>query len=285
MRTTPALAAPPWTAAAACCDGLGAPAALVPLSIGPSAWIAWPFAALRGADRPDFGTGTRSMLEARGLPCSIGLKVPAAAQAEAGLAMLEDGGGLPRQDLGDLSGLEVGDLDLAAEHADLGAARIHGDAELRSLDHGGEIGRLDLEMLDVALLDLEQDRTCLLDDGGRETLLLLGRQADHRVGRDQDRFLAADEQHAPITSGANGVAGLECLLLIQRNLLRAAGGDPDLAGGLADRPDAIVRGGCAGGRSQDQRSREGAPHSNFAQHDDPQSALQPVLRGIRNHST
>ena len=35
-----------------------------------------PFAALRGAERPAFGIGTRSIDGVRGLPCSIGLKLP-----------------------------------------------------------------------------------------------------------------------------------------------------------------------------------------------------------------
>src|ERR1700746_1619043 len=50
--------------------------------------------------------------------------------------------------------------------------------KMRALHHCGQIGRLDLEMLDVALLDLEQDRTGLLQDRGRHPVLLLGRQAD-----------------------------------------------------------------------------------------------------------
>ena len=64
--------------------------------------------------------------------------------------------------LRDLAGLEVGNLDLAADDVDGGAGGAHGDAELCALDDGGEVGRLDLEMLDVLLLDLEQDRASLL---------------------------------------------------------------------------------------------------------------------------
>ncbi|MHC2378043.1 hypothetical protein ACVIHA_002418 [Bradyrhizobium liaoningense] len=187
-------------------------------------------------------------------------------------------------ELGNLARLEIGDFDLPAEHADLGAAGTHRDAELRSLDHGGEIGRLDLEMLDVALLDLEQDRTRLLDDGGREPLLLLGRQAHHRIGRDQNRLLAANKQDASVAPGTNGIARLQRPFLAQRHLLRAARCKPDLAGGLADRPGTVIRSECTGSRCQGQRHDEGAPHSNFAEHDDPQSALQPDLRRIRNHS-
>src|SRR5262249_32592520 len=40
----------------------GPVAAFTPLSIWASAWTAWPLAALRGAERPDFGTGTRSIV-------------------------------------------------------------------------------------------------------------------------------------------------------------------------------------------------------------------------------
>jgi hypothetical protein len=67
-------------------------------------------------------------------------------------------------------------------------------------------------MLDVLLLDLEQDRACLLRDGGRKPLLLFGGQADHGVRRDQDALFATDQQDAPVAAGANGVAGLEHLV-------------------------------------------------------------------------
>src|ERR1700690_869494 len=42
----------------------------------PSAWTDCPFAALRGAESPVFGTMIRSIDEARGLPCSIGFSGP-----------------------------------------------------------------------------------------------------------------------------------------------------------------------------------------------------------------
>src|ERR1043166_9334205 len=48
----------------------------LPDPTGPSAWIDFPSPALFGAWRPPLGTEIRSMVEARGLPCSIGLKVP-----------------------------------------------------------------------------------------------------------------------------------------------------------------------------------------------------------------
>src|ERR1035437_5089954 len=50
--------------------------ALPPEARWPSAWMNCPFAALRGAESPAFGTMIRSIDEARGLPCSIGLSVP-----------------------------------------------------------------------------------------------------------------------------------------------------------------------------------------------------------------
>ena len=63
------------------------------------------------------------------------------------------------------------------------------DAELRALHDGGEIRRLDLEMLDVALLHLEQDRAGLLDDGGRHPVFAFLGNADRRIRRDQDGLL------------------------------------------------------------------------------------------------
>ncbi len=86
---------------------------------------------------------------------------------------------LARHDLRNLARPEVGDFDLATGHVDAGARGIHGDAKLRSLDHGGEVGGLDLKVLDVALFDLEQDRTGLLQDRRRQPVLLLGRQPNH----------------------------------------------------------------------------------------------------------
>ena len=152
-----------------------------------------------------------------------------ATQAESGFTMLECRRGLAGHHLGDLARPEIGDLDLSVQHAHLGAAGVHGDAELRALDDGGEIGRLDFEMLDVALFDFEQDRACLLHDGGRKPVLLLRRQADNGVGRYQNRLLATDQQHAAVAPGPNGVAGLQRLFLLERDLLRAVRRDPDVA--------------------------------------------------------
>ena len=98
-----------------------------------------------------------------------------AAQRETGLAMGESGRMLSRHHLRDLARPEIGDLDLSADDVDAGVAGVDGDAKLRALDDRGEIGRLDLEMLDVALFHLEQDRTGLLHDRRRQSFLLLGR--------------------------------------------------------------------------------------------------------------
>src|SRR5205085_4174195 len=99
--------------------------------------------------------------------------------------------------------------DLSAPHIDTRTRAIDRDAELRALHDGGEIGRLDLEMLDVALLDLEQDRTRLLQDRSRHAVFLLGRHTDHRIRGNQDALFAAHQQHAYIASGPDGVAGLQ----------------------------------------------------------------------------
>ena len=93
--------------------------------------------------------------------------------------MREGGRGLSRHHLGDLTRPEIGDLDLSPDHVDASAGAADGDAKLRALDDRGEIGGLDLEMLDVALFHFEQDRAGLLDDRGRLPVFLFERQSDH----------------------------------------------------------------------------------------------------------
>ena len=83
--------------------------------------------------------------------------------------------------MGDLARFEICDLDLTADHVDGGLPCVDGDAELRALHHGREVGSLDFEMLDVALFNVEQDRAGLLQDRRRESFLLLGGDADHGI--------------------------------------------------------------------------------------------------------
>ena len=78
-----------------------------------------------------------------------------------------------------------------------------GDAELGALHHGGEIRRLDREMLDVPLLDLEQDRAGLLNDRRRQIRFLLCRDANARVWRDQDGLFAAHQKDPAGLAGAD----------------------------------------------------------------------------------
>ena len=59
--------------------------------------------------------------------------------------------------LSDLAALEVGDFNLTPHHLDFRAVRGHGDPELRALHDRREVGRLDFEMLNIALLDFEKD--------------------------------------------------------------------------------------------------------------------------------
>ena len=86
--------------------------------------------------------------------------------------------------LSDLSGLEIGNLDLAAEDVDRGAGDAHGYAKLRTLDQGGGVRRVDLKMLHILSFDLEQDRARVLLDRGRETFLLFRGKAEYRIRRD-----------------------------------------------------------------------------------------------------
>ena len=123
---------------------------------------------------------------------------------------------------------------------------VHGDAELRALDHGGEIGRLDLEMLDVALLDLEQDRARLLDDGGRRAL------PSSPAGRPTTEFGEIKIVSSPRTSSTRPLRpvrmvspGFSTSFLVSDAGCAPVAASPDLTRELADRPDAIVRGGCA----------------------------------------
>src|SRR5437588_12914625 len=75
---------PPDVSPEACC-GLGGAAPILIAPIWPSAWMNFSLAALRGAKRPDLGTGMRSIEDARGLPCSIGLNVPEPLRTRPGL--------------------------------------------------------------------------------------------------------------------------------------------------------------------------------------------------------
>ncbi len=83
--------------------------------------------------------------------------------------------------LSDLARFEICHFNLTADHVDSGLAGVDGDAELRALHHGGEVGGLDLEMLDVALFNVEQDRAGLLHDRRRQSFLFLGGDADHGI--------------------------------------------------------------------------------------------------------
>jgi len=77
---------------------------------------------------------------------------------------------------------------------------------LRTLHHGRQIRRLDFEVRNVALLDLQQNRAGLLGDRGRKAVFLLRRNADDRIRRDQNRFLTAHQQNATIAPRCHGIA-------------------------------------------------------------------------------
>ena len=90
---------------------------------------------------------------------------------------------------------------------------------------------LDLEMLDVALLHLEQDRAGLLQDRGRQpVLLVLLRDAHGRVGRDQDGLVAARQEDPAVLAGADGSAWLQGHAVRERDQLQPLSGDRDIAG-------------------------------------------------------
>src|SRR5829696_9733597 len=105
------------------------------------------------ADRGQASARYRNALDRRcaGLAVLDGAERAGAAQRETGLAVGEGGCMLAGHHLSDLARLEVRDFNLAADHVHGGLAGVDGDAELRALHHGCEVGSLDLEMLDVAL--------------------------------------------------------------------------------------------------------------------------------------
>src|SRR5215218_540597 len=127
------------------------------------------------ADRGQAPARYRNALDRRcaGLAVLDGAERAGATQRETGLAIGEGGCMLARHHLSDLARLEVCDFHLTANHVDGGIPCIDGDAELRALHHGCEVGSLDLEMLDVALFNVEQDRAGLLLDRRRESFVLL----------------------------------------------------------------------------------------------------------------
>ena len=214
----------------------------------------------RVAWRSEAGTRHRHALDRRQARLAVLDRAEGAGSAERKPALAVDEGGrmLARLDLRDLSGAEIGHLDLAADHVHAGAGGIHGDAKLGALDDGGEVGGLDLEMPDVALFDLEQDRPGLLHDRGRQPFLLLGGHADHRIRRDHHGFFAALEQDAAVLAGADGIAWLQKLFLPERGRLGATVGEPDFTGGLADRPFAVIGGKGARSCREDERCRQQA---------------------------
>ena len=196
--------------------------------------------------------------------------------------MFERGRALARHELGDLARPEVADLDLSAHDIDTGARGVHGHAELCALDHGGEIGGLDLEMFDVALLDLKQDRAGPLDDRGRQCFLLFGGQPDHRIRRNQDAFLSARQEYAAIAARAYGIAWLEIVLGLKRRLLHVSVCDPDLAGRFADRPCAALSGECprcsrkCKYRCDQTQKHAGHPDNPFVRTRRPQGIRQKI---------
>ena len=108
-----------------------------------------PLAAWRGAESPIFGTMIRSIDDGAGLALLDRIERARPAQRKTRLALRESDRVLARHHLRDLARLEVRDLDLPPQHVDAGRGGVHRDAELGSLDHGGEIRGLDFEMLDV----------------------------------------------------------------------------------------------------------------------------------------
>src|SRR5215831_1734959 len=80
----------------------------------------------------------------------------AAAQRQAGCAVRGDIRRLSGENQRKLAGLEIGHFDLPAKDVHIGATSVYGDTKLRSLHHGSEIGRFDLEMLGVAFLSLDE---------------------------------------------------------------------------------------------------------------------------------
>src|SRR6267143_6416129 len=76
------------------------------------------------------------------------------AQRKTRFALRRSSRDLSRQHLRYLARPEVRDLNLSSDHVDPRAAGIYRDAKLRALYDCGEVGGLDLEMLDVALFHL-----------------------------------------------------------------------------------------------------------------------------------
>src|SRR6267378_616223 len=80
------------------------------------------------------------------------------AQGKTGFALRKSGCDLSGHYLRNLARPEVCDLNLSSDDVDGGPGGADGDAKPRALDDCGEVGGFDLEMFDVALFHLEQDR-------------------------------------------------------------------------------------------------------------------------------
>ncbi len=215
-----------------------------------------PLAALRGAVRPALGTGTRSIEDVRGLPCSIGLKVPDPLSESPSLPCVKVVACWPGITCAIWPDLKSATSTWPRITSTLVLAGVHGDAKLRALDHGGEIGGLDLEMLDVALFDLEQDRTGLLHDRRRQPVLLLAGTPTTEFGEISMVSSPRRSSTRPLRPVRMVSPGFSSLFLLQRRRLRAGTGEPDFAGGFADRPGAVIGGKSAGSCRQNQRCRQ-----------------------------
>jgi len=120
-----------------------------------------------------------------------------------------DGRALARHELGDLGpDLKSLTFDLSRHDIDTGARGVHGHAELCALDHGGEIGGLDLEMLDVALLDTQAGSSRPAGRSWSSMLLLFGGQPRSPNSAQSRCFLSARQEYAAIAARAYGIAWL-----------------------------------------------------------------------------
>ena len=81
------------------------------------------------------------------------------------------------------SGTITANLDLTSQHVDMRALIVHGDAEVRAFHDGREVGRNHLEVVDLALVDIEQYRARAFDDGRRHAVMIFFRNIDHGIRR------------------------------------------------------------------------------------------------------
>jgi hypothetical protein len=132
--------------------------------------------------------------------------------------------------------IDGGDLHNALDHLHRATLLIDDDGEGRSFDHGGEHRRVDREMGDSGVLDLEQQGADLLDHPGEAGRLRRRGQLQLAARRNDDIVAAADEGRPPARTRQQRVARSELAVDPNGRRLEAGMHDACIAAQLSHDP-------------------------------------------------